>query len=104
MKRISESDIKRIVKKVINEDDTFVTGIAASERTELVEIMDPHIDGKDLFEREFDLIDGENVFFIGTQHDLFRSLKFPKNSIVIDPFRYMPDQENSKLIKIGFNE
>jgi UDPglucose 6-dehydrogenase len=74
------------------------------ERTELVEIMDPHIDGKDLFEREFDLIDGENVFFIGTQHDLFRSLKFPKNSIVIDPFRYMPDQENSKLIKIGFNE
>jgi hypothetical protein len=37
MKRISESDIKRIVKKVINEDDTFVTGIAASERTELVD-------------------------------------------------------------------
>jgi len=74
------------------------------ERTELVEIIDPHIDGNDLFESEFNLIDGENVFFIGTQHDLFRSLKFPKNSIVIDPFRYMPDLENSELIKIGFSE
>jgi len=37
MRNISESDIKRIVKKVINEDDKFVTGIAASERTELVD-------------------------------------------------------------------
>lgn len=74
------------------------------EKTELVEIMDPHIDGNDIFEREFNLIDGENVFFIGTQHDLFKSIKFPKNSIVIDPFRYMPDMEDSDLIKIGFNE
>jgi hypothetical protein len=37
MRRISELDIKRIVKKVINEDDKFVTGVAASERTELVD-------------------------------------------------------------------
>jgi Tfp pilus assembly pilus retraction ATPase PilT len=37
MRRIRELDIKRIVKKVINEDDKFVTGVAASERTELVD-------------------------------------------------------------------
>ena len=37
MRRLTESDINRIVKKVINEDDKFVTGIAASERTELVD-------------------------------------------------------------------
>ena len=37
MRRISELGIKRIVKKVINEDDKFVTGVAASERTELVD-------------------------------------------------------------------
>jgi UDPglucose 6-dehydrogenase len=74
------------------------------ERTEDVEIMDPHIDGRDRFESEFSSISGENVFFIGTQHDLFTSLNFPKDSIVIDPFRYMPDLKDSKLIKIGFNE
>jgi len=35
--RIKESDIRRIVKKVVNESNNFVTGIAASERTELVD-------------------------------------------------------------------
>ena len=74
------------------------------ERTNDVNMLDPHIDGKDRFENEFNSIEGENVFFIGTQHDLFRSLKFPKNSIVIDPFRYMPDLPDSELIKIGWNE
>ncbi len=35
--RITEKDIRRIVKSVINESDDFVTGVAASERTELVD-------------------------------------------------------------------
>lgn len=35
--RITEKDIRRIVKNVINESDDFVTGISASERTELVD-------------------------------------------------------------------
>lgn len=35
--RIKESDIRRIVKKVVNESNDFVTGIAYSERTELVD-------------------------------------------------------------------
>lgn len=35
--RIKESDIRRIVKKVVNESNDYVTGIAASERTELVD-------------------------------------------------------------------
>jgi uncharacterized protein YukJ len=37
MKRLTESDLNRIVKKVINESNDFVTGISASERTELVD-------------------------------------------------------------------
>jgi len=38
MKRLTENDIKRIVNKVINEGDKdFVTGISASDRTELVD-------------------------------------------------------------------
>jgi hypothetical protein len=35
--RLKESDIDRIVKKVINEDNDFVTGPAFSETTELVD-------------------------------------------------------------------
>ena len=35
--RITESDINRIIQKVMKEDKTFVTGISASERTELVD-------------------------------------------------------------------
>lgn len=35
--RLTERDINRIVKKVVNEDNDFVTGVAASERTELVD-------------------------------------------------------------------
>lgn len=38
MKKITENDIKRIANKIINEDkNEFVTGMAASERTELVD-------------------------------------------------------------------
>ena len=37
IKRITESDINRIVKNVINESEDLVTGIAASKRTELVD-------------------------------------------------------------------
>jgi hypothetical protein len=38
MKKITENDIKRIAKKIIKEGDKdFVTGISASERTELVD-------------------------------------------------------------------
>ena len=37
MRKISESDIRRIVNNVINENNDYVRGIAASERTELVE-------------------------------------------------------------------
>jgi hypothetical protein len=35
--KLTESDIQNIVKRVIEEDNDFVTGIAASERTELVD-------------------------------------------------------------------
>ena len=42
--RLKESDIDRIVKKVINEDNDFVTGPAFSETTELVDdVIDPKI-------------------------------------------------------------
>ena len=35
--RLTERDINRIVKNIVNEDNDFVTGVAASKRTELVD-------------------------------------------------------------------
>lgn len=35
--KITERDINRIVKNIVNEDNDFVRGIAASKRTELVD-------------------------------------------------------------------
>ena len=55
----------------------------------------------DYFMEEFSNISGDSLFFLGTQHDIFKNLIFPSGSIVIDPFRYMPDIEDSNLIKIG---
>jgi len=67
---------------------------------------DPYIDEKyeDVCEK-FNWINENflHVFFIGTKHPDFINFKFPKNSIVIDPFRYIYKANGSKIIRIGDN-
>ncbi len=41
------------------------------------------------------------LYFIGTKHNKFKKLKFPKKSTIIDPFRYIPKSPNIKLISLG---
>ncbi len=41
------------------------------------------------------------VFFIGTNHDKFTEYVFPEGSVVIDPWRMMPEQNGVELIRIG---
>ena len=67
---------------------------------------DPYIDKK--YEEvceEFNWINENilHVFFIGTKHPDFINFNFPKNSIVIDPFRYIYKANGSKIIRIGDN-
>jgi len=38
------------------------------------------------------------IYFIGTRHAAFAKLKFPNDSIVIDPHRYVEDQDPSVLV------
>lgn len=45
----------------------------------------------------------KHVFFIGTKHPDFTKFKYPINSIIIDPFRYIYNVEGSKIIRIGDN-
>ncbi|MBU0846733.1 nucleotide sugar dehydrogenase [Patescibacteria group bacterium] len=55
---------------------------------------DPYIDNTPLD-------DYQAVYFIATRHNLFAEKKFPKGSIVIDPFRYIPNQDGVDVIRIG---
>lgn len=41
------------------------------------------------------------VYFIATQHSVYTTLNFPPGSVVIDPFRYISDQKDVKIIRIG---
>lgn len=41
------------------------------------------------------------IFFIGCQHERYRFTKFPAGSVVIDPFRYIPEQEGVTVKRIG---
>lgn len=43
----------------------------------------------------------KSLFFIGTKHEEFSSYKFPKGSVVIDPWRYIPDQRGVTVIRVG---
>ena len=64
------------------------------ERGEDPAVWDPHLDG-DM--PEF----APSVFLIGTRHELFREMKFPAGSVVVDPWRYVPDQEGVRVVRVG---
>jgi UDPglucose 6-dehydrogenase len=44
---------------------------------------------------------GPGVWLIGCKHPEFVDLKLPEGSIVIDPFRYIPDQEGVQVVRVG---
>tara|TARA_R100000908_G_C3749908_1_gene144582 strand:- start:770 stop:2017 length:1248 start_codon:yes stop_codon:yes gene_type:complete len=46
-------------------------------------------------------VDTPRTFFIGTKHEDFVNFNFPKGSIIIDPWRYIPDKKDYKVIQIG---
>ncbi len=41
------------------------------------------------------------IYLIGCRHKTFAEGKFPVGSIVIDPFRYIPNQPGVKVIRVG---
>lgn len=41
------------------------------------------------------------VYLICTQHKRYKSYNFPEGSVVIDPFRYIPQKEGVEIIAIG---
>lgn len=64
------------------------------ERGVQAEMYDPHIDEPRHFV-------SPGLFFIGTKHESFKDIKFPIGSVVLDPWRYIPEQEGVEVIGIG---
>lgn len=90
-----------ILGKAYKADTSIATGSAALLLMELLKerkfrfhAYDPFVDHESL-----DMI--RAVYFIATKHSCFKDWKFPAGSVVIDPWRYIPEQEGVKLIPLG---
>ncbi len=66
------------------------------ERGNDVEMWDPYVDAE-LPRPEFP----PGVFLIGTRHPDFIDFEFPEGSVVIDPWRYIPEQPGVEVIGVG---
>lgn len=55
---------------------------------------DPHVD-------EFKPSFGKGLYFIATKHKDFINFNFPEESVVIDPWRFIKNKKNVKVIRVG---
>jgi UDPglucose 6-dehydrogenase len=95
------SDIVYILGKAFKPETNIVVGSPSillktilEERGHKVVMYDPWVDKE---KPKFT----SGCYFIGTKHPEFKEFKFPKGSIVLDPWRYIPDQDNINVIRIG---
>jgi UDPglucose 6-dehydrogenase len=93
-----------ILGKTFKKETNLVVGSTSillknmlDEKNVSVETFDPWVDSNEPPTNE------KSIFFIGTNHDVFLSYKFPSGSIVIDPWRFMTEQDGVELIKIGIS-
>jgi UDPglucose 6-dehydrogenase len=55
---------------------------------------DPYVDSsRDWFD--------DRVFLVATRHKSFRKFRFPKGAVVVDPHRYIPDQDGVTVLRLG---
>jgi len=71
-------------------------------------MWDPYVDGpenpKGWRGQTLGIINQEPmIYFIGTKHPDFTTYSYNQGSIIIDPWRYIPEQENCEVISIGNN-
>lgn len=78
----------------------LVSHILAEEYNQVVTLVDPFHD-----DRWRACLDSPAVFLIACKHDVFQDVQFPAGSVVIDPHRYLVEQEAVvKVIKLGAAE
>ena len=95
-----------ILGKSFKSETNIVTGSPSillknilEERGHQIEMWDPYID-----DSENDSQQEPMIYFIGTKHPDFTTYSYNQGSIIIDPWRYIPEQENCRLIHVGIGE
>lgn len=97
--RICGRAFKKGTNLTVGSPATLLANIL-KERGFEVQMFDPHIDeGPCPFHEP-------GVYFVGTNHAEFAdpSWRFPKDSVVIDPWRFIPQQPGVEVISVGVNE
>ena len=80
---------------LINGSPAYLLKNLIEEKNHKTKIYDPFIDSK------LEEFNEPSVFFIATNHDVFKEINFPAGSVVIDPWRMIGKQESVELISIG---
>jgi UDPglucose 6-dehydrogenase len=95
--------LKVILGKSFKPDTNITVGSPAvllknllQERGHDVEMYDPYVD-VDLPVPSYPA----SIFLIGTKHPDFVKFDFPEGSIVIDPWRYIPQRSGVKVVSVG---
>lgn len=96
------TDKAYILGKSFKPETNIVTGSPSillknllEERGIEVVAYDPHVDSEPpVFE--------SGVYFVGTEHEQFKHFDFPNNSVILDPWRFVENNNKTvKLIPIG---
>jgi UDPglucose 6-dehydrogenase len=75
-----------------------------AERGHDVFMWDPYIDGAfDRVKADAGRGDEPSIYFIGTKHPEFTTFEFEKGSVVLDPWRFIPDRPGVEIVRIGDN-
>ena len=95
--------LKVIIGKSFKAETNIVVGSPAMllrnllhERGNEVEMYDPYVDAGMPIPRY-----PPSIFLVGTKHRDFLDFKFPAGSVVIDPWRYIPERPGVKVVSVG---
>tara|TARA_R100000458_G_scaffold59951_1_gene73184 strand:- start:13664 stop:14932 length:1269 start_codon:yes stop_codon:yes gene_type:complete len=61
---------------------------------------DPYVDGE-IKDKDRSMFTGKGIYLIGTKHPDFKDMVYPAGSVIIDPWRYIPDKVGVKVIRVG---
>lgn len=81
----------KVLGKSFKKDSTITTGSASRLMVNLMNWREAFVTAPDY----------PAVYIIGVNHSRYPDLKFPRGSIVIDPWRVIPDQDGVNVIRIG---
>ena len=68
-----------------------------------VDTYDPHVDTAEHLSWKHQSSTNK-LYFIGCKHHIFQTYQFPKGSFVLDPHRYINNQDGVTIIPIGIGQ